>query len=210
VADPFVLLVEGKDEVHVLSRLLEHHRVPETFRIKDMGGIEKLLDTLDVELIAGGLERLGILVDADRNPKKRWLQIRNILVASGFSETPAAANATGTIFAQKGKRIGVWVMPDNKAAGILEDFVRLLVPPGDTLLEFAEECVNEVIVRDRRFPKEHRSKALIHTWLSWQEEPGTPLGLAIKNAKKLDAAAPATEPLIQWLKTMFGVSEVQP
>jgi len=94
------------------------------------------------------------------------------------------------------------MMPDNSVAGMLEDFVRSLVPPGDELLTFAEECVDEVIARDRRFPLSYRSKALIHTWLSWQEEPGTPLGLAIKNSR-MNPDVPTVLPLINWLRRMF-------
>lgn len=203
MADKFRLLVEGKDDLFVLSEILEHHQVPENFRIVDKKGIENLLETLDVELAAGGLERLAILVDADTAPARRWEQIKNILTASGYTSVPAQAEATGTVFEQKGKRIGVWIMPDNAAAGMLEDFVQLLVPPGDGLLIFAEECVDEVIVHDRRFPVSYRSKAIIHTWLSWQKEPGTPLGLAIKN-RELNAALPVVLPLLDWLRRMFA------
>lgn len=201
-ADKFVLLVEGKDDLYVLSELLEHHQVPETFRIKNKEGIDPLLDTLDVELIAGSLERLAIVVDADTTPASRWERIKSILIASGFTNAPDNLDAEGTIFEQKGKRIGVWVMPDNMAAGMLEDFVRLLVPPGDVLLAFAEGCVNEVIVQDRRFPLVHRSKALIHTWLSWQKEPGDPLGLSIRSSR-LNPSAPGAEALITWLRRLY-------
>ena len=200
MADKYRLLVEGKDDLYVLSEILEHHQVPENFRIVDKKGIDNLLDTLDVELAAGGLERLAILVDADTAPARRWEQIKNILTVSGYTSAPAHAETTGTVFDQKGKRIGVWVMPDNAAAGILEDFVQLLAPPDDALLTFAEECVDEVIVRDRRFPVSYRSKAIIHTWL---KEPGTPLGLAIKN-RELNAASPVVLPLLDWLRRMFA------
>ena len=71
MATKSVLLVEGKDELHVLSQLLEHHQVPENFRIKNKEGIDVLLETLDVELIAGGLERLGVVIDADTAPTSR-------------------------------------------------------------------------------------------------------------------------------------------
>ena len=202
LANNFILLVEGKDDLFVLSELLKHHQVPENFLIKNKEGIEKLLDTLDVELIAGSLERLAIVVDADIAPEKRWTQIRNILTASGYTNAPLVIGMSGTIFEQQGKRIGIWIMPDNSAAGMLEDFVRLLTPPGDDLLLFAEECVDEVMVRDRRFPVSHRSKAIIHTWLSWQKEPGTPLGLAIKN-RELNASSPTVQPLLEWLSQMF-------
>ena len=203
MADKFRLLVEGKDDLYVLSEILEHHQVPENFRIVDKKGIDNLLDALDVELAAGGLERLAILVDADTVPAKRWEQIKNILTASGYTDVPAQFAPTGTIIEQKGKRVGIWIMPDNAAAGMLEDFVQLLVPPGDGLLTFAEECVDEVSVRDRRFPVSYRSKAIIHTWLSWQKDPGTPLGLAIKN-RELNAASPVVLPLLDWLRRMFA------
>ena len=204
MANRFILLVEGKDEFHVLSRLLEHHRVPETFQIKDKDGIEKLLKTLDVELDAGGLERLGVVVDADTDTVSRWQSLRSIFAQSGCP-LPEQADPLGTIVELSGRtlvRVGVWIMPDNEAQGMLEDFVRSLVPPGDVLLAYAEECVDEAIVRDRRFRPSYRSKALIHTWLSWQEEPGTPLGLAIKNSR-MNPDMSTVLPLMDWLQRMF-------
>jgi len=205
MADKSLLLVEGKDELHVLSQLLEHHQVPENFRIKNKEGIDNLLETLDVELIAGGLERLGVVIDADTAPTSRWRSLCDTFAQAGCP-LPDQADPLGTVVELSGRtltRVGVWVMPDNEAEGMLEDFVRSLVPPGDTLLVFAEECVDEVIARDRRFPVSYRSKALIHTWLSWQKEPGTPLGLAIKN-HELDAGAAFALPLMGWLRRMFG------
>lgn len=199
-----VLLVEGKDELHVLSQLLEHHQVPENFRIKNKEGIDVLLETLDVELIAGGLECLGVVIDADTALVPRWESLRRIFAQSGCP-LPDQPDPLGTVVELSGRtlnRVGVWVMPDNAAEGMLEDFVRSLVPLGDALLAFAEECVDEVIARDRRFRPSYRSKALIHTWLSWQKEPGTPLGLAIKN-HELDAGADYVLPLISWLRRMF-------
>ena len=206
MADKSILLVEGRDELHVLSQLLEHHRVPENFRIKNKEGIDNLLKTLDVELIAGGLQRLGVVVDADTAPASRWQSLRSIFAQSGYL-LPEQADPLGTIVTLSGRtlvRIGVWVMPDNAAEGMLEDFVRSLVPPGDALLAFAGECVDEVVARDRRFPEGQRSKALIHTWLSWQKEPGTPLGLAIKN-REFDAGVAFALPLMEWLRRMFDL-----
>ena len=204
MATKSLLLVEGKDDEHVLYHLLEHHNVPTTFRIKDKRGIENLLETLDAELDAGGLERLGVILDADMTPASRWQSLRSIFAQSGCP-LPDQADPLGTVVELSGRtlmRVGVWVMPDNEAVGMLEDFVRSLVPAGDALLVFAEECVDEVIARDCRFRPSYRSKALIHTWLSWQKEPGTPLGLAIKN-HELDAGADYALPLIGWLRRMF-------
>ena len=75
MADKAVLLVEGKDDQHVFFSLLEFHRIPEVFRIKDKQGIDNLLGTLDVELLASELEQLGIVVDADIDIASRWQRI---------------------------------------------------------------------------------------------------------------------------------------
>jgi len=203
LADKFRLLVEGKDDEHVLYQLRDYHGLPQTFRVVDKKGLPNLLETLDVELLAGGLERLGIIVDADTRLQPRWDSLRNILVQGGYTDFPLKPNEAGTIVEQKGKRIGVWIMPDNIAEGMLEDFVGSLVPPGDVLWVFAQECVDKVIAQDCRFPLVHRSKALIYTWLAWQEKPGDPLGLSIRSSR-LNSGAPMAEPLMNWLRRLFG------
>ena len=203
MADKFLLLVEGKDDFHVMMQLLEHHRVPETFRVKDKQGIDNLLETLDVELLEGSLECLGIIVDADVATAFRWDSIRSVLVQSGYVAAPASPIPTGTIVEQKGKpRVGIWIMPDNSAAGMLEDFVGSFISKDDVLWEHAAECVDAAMMLDCRFPVGQRSKALIHTWLSWQREPGTPLGLAIKN-HELNPDAPEAVRLVEWLRRLF-------
>ena len=93
-------------------------------------------------------------------------------------------------------------MPDNSAAGMLEDFVGSFISKDDVLWEHAAECVDAAMMLDCRFPVGQRSKALIHTWLSWQREPGTPLGLAIKN-HELNPDAPEAVRLVEWLRRLF-------
>ncbi len=49
----------------------------------------------------------------------------------------------------------------------------------------------------------HQSKAKIHTWLAWQQTPGTPMGLAI-NKKYLNANNPQTKIFMDWVNTLFN------
>ena len=55
----------------------------------------------------------------------------------------------------------------------------------------------------QRFKDVHRSKAKIHTYLAWQEQPGLPLGVSIK-AKAFDSDAKLAHDVTDWLKTLFA------
>lgn len=211
MADPSVLLVEGPDDRHVITNLCRHYHVDvctpyssEGIRIKEKGGFENLRGTLDVELEASGLEYLGIIVDADTNLQGRWDSLRSKLSECGYTNLPRIPDPNGTVVQQTDKPVvGIWIMPDNTIdKGMLENFVSFLVEPDDSLWELAGNTLDQITDDQRPFPKDHRPKAHIHTWLAWQEEPGTPLGLAIRK-KYLNAEAPHAQQLINWLRRLF-------
>lgn len=202
----YKMLVEGKDDEHVLYSLLEHHRVPEQFKIKNKEGLEKLLNQLDVEHDESDLERLGIIVDADFDLAARWQSIKTNLLNIGYN-LPDVPNSEGTIIAREDGRImGVWLMPDNKLMGMLEDFVSFLGATGDPLWSIAGNCLNEISEEHQKFIPNHRIKAHIHTWLAWQEDPGTPLGLAITK-RYLNADALHAQQLMGWIRRLFDLSD---
>ncbi len=204
MADRYVLLVEGKDDEHVFYSLLKHHQVPKMFKIKNMEGVDKLPDIIDAELFASGLERLGIVVDANTDLAARWQSLRGILSKLGY-DVPTTPAPDGTIIQQPGQPgVGVWIMPDNGLSGMLEDFVAFLVPPDDPLWDPAGDCVQQIPAQYRCFPVEHQPKAHLHTWLAWQEEPGTPMGLAITK-RYLDADAPHARQLMDWIRRFFDI-----
>lgn len=201
MADKNVLLVEGKDDDSVFYHLSNHHQIQGGFRIKKKNGINQLLDELDVELDASGLERLGVVVDADVDLTARWQALSNKLQSCAYGNLPRSPLPEGTIIEELDRPIvGVWIMPDNTSAGMLEDFTRSLVPNNDSLWPRAENCVNEIPQRERRFSTV--SKAYIHTWLAWQEEPGTLMGSAI-NKRYLNADAPSAQQLMGWIRRLF-------
>ena len=215
------LLVEGKDDKYVLWRVCAHHQIPgdidpgiapgsmddpplNRFEIKEKKGVEDLLETLDVELDASLLEQLGIVVDADLDLAARWQSITDRLANLGY-RLPGAPDAHGTIAEQQGRpRVGIWIMPDNRLPGMLEDFVSLLGAVGDPLWGLADKCLSEIPEESRKFSTDHRIKAHIHTWLAWQERPGLPLGLAI-TSRYLDANAMHAQQLIGWIRRLFDL-----
>jgi hypothetical protein len=204
---PNSLLVEGNDDEHVLYSLLEHYHVPEQFEVWNTEGVTQLLEALDVELDREGLRCLGIIVDADTNLATRWQGLRDILMRRQYPylSVPEEPDSNGTIIRQEERPpVGIWLMPNNTLAGMLEDFVSFLVPSEDTLWPFAGDVLQQVIAQDRRFPEQHFMKARIHTWLAWQEEPGSPLGLAITK-RYLDADAPHAQHLIAWIRQLFDL-----
>src|SRR5258708_24153255 len=210
------LLVEGSDDAHVFKGLLDYFQIPFEFsglteynqphkgliKIIDKEGIDALLDTLEVELIAKSEGRFGIVIDADTNLVARWQSVRNRLITSGYSTVPATPYPQGTIVKEDERPVvGIWLMPDNRVPGMMEDFISFLVPSGDLLWPMAEDVLQRVIDTNCRFPLAHKSKALIHTWLAWQRKPGTPTGRAITN-HYLDANAPHAQQLMDWIRQL--------
>lgn len=203
MADKNILLVEGKDDEHVLYALFVHYQLPETFAVKNKQGVNNLLETLEVELLASELERLGIVIDADADLAGRWQALVAILQRLGYQNMPSKPDPDGTIILQTGKpMVGIWLMPDNSIPGILEDFISFLVPSGDSLWSRAERCVDEIPKPERLFSVGNTIKAHLYTWLAWQHDPGTPLGLAITK-RYLIADSPHAVKLITWIRTLF-------
>ena len=102
--------------------------------------------------------------------------------------------------------IGVWIMPDNLQSGMLEDFVRYLIPENDLLYPFVDTVLAQIETDDianRYNPNVHRAKAFIHTWLAWQKDPGTPMGLALTKTY-LDHNTALCLRFVDWLNRLFN------
>ena len=202
---PQVLLVEGKDDEHVIYAFAVQKNLPHNFEVTDCRGIDKLFELLPVQLKESDIETVGVLVDADTEAAARWQKLRHVLQAS-YSDLPVQLPTTGLVVPKTttAPRIGVWVMPDNRLKGMLEDFLLFLVPPEDDLLERVEQFLENIEKEQLHgYINAHRSKARIHAWLSLQDDPGTPLGLAItKRYLSLeDEHAKAFE---NWLRRLFN------
>lgn len=85
---------------------------------------------------------------------------------------------------------------------MIEDFMSLLRPDDDVLWPIATDVVEKVIATKCHFRPSYKSKACIHTWLAWQEEPGKPLGQAITKGF-VNSDAPIGHILITWFRRLF-------
>lgn len=203
------LLVEGKDDKIVTQTLLRTHNVAGDFDIEDSlqdesGGIDKLLDGIPIRLKTRGIVALGIVVDADQDLKARWESLLHRLKNAGYQNLPNHPDPLGTILSEQNRpKVGIWLMPDNKANGMLEDFLTYLVPPEDKLLPLADNTLTQIEGSNlNKYAITHRSKALIHTWLAWQAHPGRPFGTAL-TARILVYNQPIANTFINWLKRLF-------
>lgn len=200
---PRILWVEGKDDSAVIQSLCNRHNVPETFRVVDKEGDTNLLQGLPLQVRSPGMERFGVVLDADRSARARWDAIRNVLLAEGYAGVPLRPVRSGAIVTTPGlPTFGAWIMPRNTGRGMLEDFAAALVPAGDFLWQHADGVLNTIPQRHRRFSRIHRSKAHMRTWLAWQDEPGAPMGLAITK-RYLDANAAIAQAFVAWLRRLM-------
>jgi hypothetical protein len=175
------------------------------FKIQEEGGYENLHKRLSPRLKPGtDVERLGIVVDADVDVSMRWRSIKDVLDRAGYVGLPDRPDPTGTIVGHDVlPRLGVWIMPNNELPGMLEDYLAFLVPPGDLMLDRARECLDRIPPEERRFTEVHRSKALIHTYLAWQQDPGKPLGQAV-TARYFQTDGSQVSAFLAWLTRLFG------
>lgn len=204
---PHQLLVEGNSDKQVIDALCKQHQISDlfTFAFPNEGGIENLIATLPRKLKEENLETLGIVVDADLDLAARWQAVTNKLKDSGYQNIPKVPPETGWIDVQPElPKIGVWVMPDNKLPGMLEDFVAYLIPAEDLLKHKAIAILNEIELEKLNcYSLTHRKKAFIHTWLAWQVKPGMPMGQAI-TAKALSNDSAIASVFITWLNNLFN------
>lgn len=213
---PNLLIVEGKDDFHVMLALRDKLGMKDVYDVSPRGNeetenVDTLLDSISTEAKRSGRVSLGVVIDKDTDNsdknKDRWEQIKARLLPLGY-DIPEFAPADGAILPSPElgfARIGVWLMPNNQNPGMLEDFMRQLIAPNDESLLFAEETLVELEKRNiQRYKEVHRAKALMHTWIAWQDKPGIPLGLSA--TRYLTTDTDLCQRFATWLNRLFNAA----
>ena len=207
-SSPFRLLVEGKDDLHSITNLLQRHgydwnKTASAPYVHDSGGIEPLFDALPLALKSH--VRVGVVVDADLSSTNCWARVGAILRANGITPPPAP-NPQGLVVSVAGasrlERFGIWIMPNNQASGVLEDFLQRLVPAGDRCWMHADVSTKQARALGGPLKENDHTKGAIHTWLAWQDPPGQPFGTAL-NARILNHDSPEALAFVAWFKRLF-------
>lgn len=209
------LLVEGAEDKRVIPELIEANGVRwgENLRqaivyIQDFDGIDNLLapNEISTQLKESGLEILGIMVDADERLEDRWGHIRKECMGV-FSELPEEFPKQGLIHSnESGLKLGVWIMPDNQARGMLETFLADLVPDYqvNSVWRHAEFSLEKAITIGAPCKESHLDKAKVHTWLAWQNPPGRQLHNAVME-RIFAPSHPKAQTFIQWFRELYEV-----
>ena len=229
-----VILVEGMGDLHTIAGFFQslgltslddrHSRNPLRLVWNEGGSrlnivsadsvqnVTRDLRTLHV-LEKGGISdcnTLALVVDADSSPADRWRSVAAALRTIGH-EPPTSPKLTGTILASDTAaipRIGVWIMPDNQRAGMLETFLGTCVPDESTnpvwkTAVSQTDGLTADVEESLRFKNVHLDKAKIHAYLAWSEPPGLPFGQAIlKNV--LNSESELAQVFLQWIRNVFG------
>jgi len=209
-----VLLVEGKDDEHVVRHICKAHGIdPSAFEIHQPegpaeyfdAGVERLLEQVPVRLNSG-VERLAVILDADEDAGHRWSQLRDRLQGTEFQGMPENPSGEGSVLEfdleTRPVRFGVWIMSNNTQPGMIENFLTWLVPREDRMMPYVDRFLDGIPAADRLFSPSHLAKARVHSFLAVQKTPGKPLGLAI-TFRYLDAKTDIVMPFVNWLRRVL-------
>jgi hypothetical protein len=202
---PNILLLEGTNDWHVVVALCECHQLPENFGLwvcdGDAGVLKKLKALLDKR---EAYTAIGVVLDADApDLAAKWQGFMEVLKQKGMTCPLDAPDENGTLIPKTDEypALGLWLMPDNRADGMLEDFCLALASGG--AVGFAQACVSSAQAQGHAsFKANHHSKAVVHTLLAWQDEPGRPLGQAVA-ARVLNPDLPLAKRFADWLESLF-------
>lgn len=215
------LIVEGNDAIALANLLMKRGLAPprgydirikfEKEFIKTAGGYNNIPKAIREALDNADLKNLGIIIDADSTDVSiKFNSIKEVILEKLGDKIKAEdilLNDSGTVFQENDKlKIGIWVMPDNQSSGYLEHFLSKLVDQDDELWLHVQNTISELEAKHlKRFSAPKEQKAILHTWLAWQKDPGKPFGQAIANGS-LNAHSPSADNFVQWFTQTFELS----
>jgi len=214
-----LLLVEGVNDCHAVFQLMWLvYRADPVFGIHECGSDDNALDSLAARVVSTRPKQkvLGLILDADieglRQDQVIQSRLDQLAARVGpYYQLPAVFPESGLILdplasrpeAVRLPKLGVWLMPNNKAYGMFEDLLMA------SLSDRAAEYTTAVVMQSKtdgvaKFRDIHLSKAVIRTYLAWQDPPDVQyLGLAIKRGAFENVEAECRH-FIEWLEHLYG------
>lgn len=195
-----LLLVEGKDEVNLLGRLIKDCLKDDEqgIQILDVGSKDNFRPNLKAIKIAAQsqttLRSIGIIRDADDNPKGSFDSICGSLLRVGYE--PPAAHAK---FSNATPSIGVFIVPDGSHTGAIETLCRRSVAG-----KAADKCVDEYIEclkTHNALQSKNPDKTFAHAYLAATDDPVARVGEGAQQGV-WDFQSPAFGALSQFVRDL--------
>ncbi len=201
-----VLLVEGQSDCNFVSQFRDKLNLGLEFDIDDKGGLPRLLEAVYSEVVTSGRDVVGLMVDADHDDNPSWPKLKARLAESGI-EVPEQPQSNGIVVAATDTRprIGVWLMPDNRSTGELENFVIDMIDEDDLIWPKAVEYIDKIPRDERKFNERKTDRAKLYAWLAARKNPPH-IGSAVR-AGDLDADTDHCKSFAGWLERLFATGD---
>lgn len=214
-----LLIVEGPDDKHSVIGLMKGHiEWPEDHKawpvfVEEGKSVDEILRAgyLATELKASNVRTMGVVLDADDHAAGRYQRLRDLLLPI-FPTLPPELPVEGLIVEslEDGKRFGAWIMPDNRSVGSMETFLERLVPASSAnLFVHARQSSSDARTIGAPYRDVDQTRALIYTWLAWQDPPGQSPGIALTKST-FDRNLPASSTFVTWFRELYQLPPLTP
>ena len=199
-----ILLTEGATDCRVIKKFCENNNINDkNFSFCNCGRQSLVFHTIKT-ILKGSIElrpnAVGIIIDADSSLSKCYEEVKQEL--KKYDNLPSEFPKEGLIIEQEClPKLGIWIMPNNKDKGTLEDFYLQLT---DINTDFIEDVIKKAKYRNlTSFKPQHRNKAIVQTYFAWQDRPGAPLKDSL-NRVELDNNKDIAIAFKKWLTDLFN------
>jgi hypothetical protein len=164
ITQPKVLLVEGKDERYLFTRLITDLALT-NIEVRDIGGKTKFRDRLEALMKISGHENItsvGILRDADTNPDGAFQSVCDALQKAGLPRPIAPLQPVGDA-----PQVTIMILPGGESPGMLEDVCleSVVDDPAMPCVDEFFQCLGEQI---KALPR-NLAKARVRAFLASRE-----------------------------------------
>lgn len=195
-----LLLVEGRDEVNLFEKFIEHCLDDDTQRVQvlEAGGKDQFRKRLALIETAARtrptLRAIGVVRDADDSARSSFQSVCDGLRNVGYQ--PPGAHGE---FSNAELPIGVFIVPDGSRGGAIETLCRESVRA-----ESVANCVDEYLAcltRHAALRSRNEDKTFTHAYLAALEDPTARVGEGARQGV-WDFQSPAFESLSRFIRAL--------
>jgi hypothetical protein len=164
---PKLLLVEGLDEVHLFSELLKDLHLDQEIQVFESGGKDQFGKKLNGLMVTTGwtqVRSIGIVRDADNDPKGAFNSVCSVLVAKGL---PVPSKPCESMINDV-HNVTILIVPGDNTPGMIET-ICLESVKDDPAMQCVDQYLDCLITHNRKLAKNVIPKARLRAFLASRE-----------------------------------------